>query len=89
MNLVLAAPAPAATPRLAKLIAGGGHVVTRVPCSSRLGTEGTSACNHGRLCARLMVQGRDVGTIPDLQGLGAAPFLCVTGCPAAGELVLT
>jgi hypothetical protein len=71
----------AATRRLTQLLGSGGNVLTRVPCACRLGTEGTSACNYGRLCARLTVQGRDVGAILISEGL-ARPFICgATSCP--------
>jgi endonuclease YncB( thermonuclease family) len=71
----------AATRRLTQLIGGGGHVLTRVSCACPPGTEGTSACNYGRLCARLTVQGRDVGSILISEGL-ARPYVCGgTGCP--------
>jgi endonuclease YncB( thermonuclease family) len=62
-----------ATRRLTQLIGGGGHVLTRVPCACPSGTEGTSACNYGRLRARLTLQGRDVGAILIREGL-ARPF---------------
>jgi len=63
------------------LLGGGGHVLTRVPCACRPGTEGTSACNYGRLCARLTVGGRDVGAIMIGEGL-ARPYVCGgTSCP--------
>ena len=71
----------AATRRLAELLGGAGHVLTPVPCACLPGTEGTSRCNYGRLCARLRVQGRDVGAILIGEGL-ARPFLCgTTSCP--------
>lgn len=71
----------AATRRLTELVRGGGHVLTRVRCACPSGTEGTSACNYGRLCARLTVQGRDVGSILISEGL-ARPFICgSTSCP--------
>src|SRR6185369_3674714 len=46
-----------------KLVANGQPGLERVPCSCPPGTEGTQQCNHGRLCARLRAEGRDVGTI--------------------------
>ncbi len=71
----------AATRRLTELIRSGGHVLARVPCACLAGTEGTSACNYGRLCARLTVQGRDVGSILISEGL-ARPYVCGgTSCP--------
>jgi endonuclease YncB( thermonuclease family) len=71
----------AATRRLTELVRGGGHVLARVPCACVAGTEGTSACNYGRLCGRLTVQGRDVGSILIGEGL-ARPYVCGgTSCP--------
>src|SRR4051812_40616575 len=40
-----------ATARLSELIASGGVDLQQVPCACRPGTEGTRACNFGRLCA--------------------------------------
>jgi endonuclease YncB( thermonuclease family) len=74
--------AAAASRRLRHLIAGGGLDLERVACSCRPGTEGTPACNHGRLCGTLRVRGRDVGAILISEGL-ARPFLCgPQSCPA-------
>lgn len=50
-----------ATQRLRLLIAGGGLDLRRVSCRCAPGTEGTRACNYGRLCATLLVRGKDVG----------------------------
>jgi endonuclease YncB( thermonuclease family) len=73
--------ADAAANRLRQLIAGGQSALERVPCSCLPGTEGTQQCNHGRLCARLRTEGRDVGTILISEGL-ARPYVCgQTGCP--------
>ena len=73
--------ADAATNRLRQLIANGQTALERVPCSCPPGTEGTQQCNHGRLCARLRAEGRDVGTILISEGL-ARPYLCgQNGCP--------
>jgi endonuclease YncB( thermonuclease family) len=70
-----------ATRRLTELVRSGGHVLTHLPCACVAGTEGTSACNYGRRCARLTVQGRDVGSILIGEGL-ARPFICgSTSCP--------
>jgi len=71
----------AATRRLTGLLRGSGHVLTRVPCACHPGTEGTSACNYGRLCARLMVQGRDVGAILISEGLARSYVCGGTSCP--------
>jgi endonuclease YncB( thermonuclease family) len=73
--------AAAASRRLRQLIVGGGLDLERVACSCRPGTEGTPACNHGRLCGTLTVRGRDVGLILISEGL-ARPFVCgPQSCP--------
>jgi endonuclease YncB( thermonuclease family) len=73
--------ADAATARLRQLIANSQPALEPVPCSCRPGTEGTKQCNHGRLCGRLIADGRDVGGILISEGL-ARPYLCgQTGCP--------
>lgn len=70
-----------ATFRLRQIIAGGGTVLEPVPCSCRHGTEGTMACNHGRLCAILWVRQRNVASIMVEEGL-ARPYVCSrTKCP--------
>ena len=70
-----------ATARLKSLIANGGLDLRMVPCACKPGTEGTSACNFGRACGHLSVQGRDVGATLISQGL-AKPYLCgATSCP--------
>jgi endonuclease YncB( thermonuclease family) len=74
--------AAVASRRLRHLIVGGGLDLERVACSCRPGTEGTPACNHGRLCGTLTARGRDVGAILISEGL-ARPFLCgPQSCPA-------
>jgi endonuclease YncB( thermonuclease family) len=73
--------ADAATNRLRQLIANAQTALEPVPCSCRAGTEGTQQCNHGRLCAYLRAEGRDVGPILISEGL-ARPYVCgQTGCP--------
>jgi endonuclease YncB( thermonuclease family) len=73
--------AAAASRRLRHLIAGGGLDFERVACSCRPGTEGTPACNHGRLCGTLSARGHDVGAILISEGL-ARPFVCgPRSCP--------
>jgi hypothetical protein len=47
----------------------------RGPCTYRPGTEGTRACNYGRLCQALRAAGRDVGSILVAEGL-ARPYVC-------------
>jgi endonuclease YncB( thermonuclease family) len=74
--------AAAASRRLRHLIAAGGLDLERVACSCRPGTEGTPACNYGRLCATLWARGRDVGAILISEGL-ARSFVCGSrSCPA-------
>jgi hypothetical protein len=69
-----------ATQRLGELIAGGA-ALTRVACACQPGTEGTQACNYGRLCGQLTANGRDVGAILIKEGL-AHPYVCgASGCP--------
>jgi endonuclease YncB( thermonuclease family) len=73
--------AAAASRRSRQLISSGGLDLERVACSCRPGTEGTLACNHGRLCGALRARGRDVGDILVSEGL-ARPFLCgPQSCP--------
>jgi endonuclease YncB( thermonuclease family) len=67
--------------RLRQLVSKGRASVERVRCSCKPGTEGTNACNHGRSCGVLRVDGRDVGDILISEGL-AVPFGCgVRSCP--------
>lgn len=46
-----------------------------VPCSCRPGTEGTMACNYGRACGYLTVDGQDVGDTLIAENL-AHPLVC-------------
>ncbi|NEI64969.1 thermonuclease family protein [Rhizobium leguminosarum] len=70
-----------ASERLRQLVAAGKSTVTRIACSCKPGTEGTSKCNYGRSCGYLRVDGRDVGQTLISEGL-AVPFICgATGCP--------
>lgn len=68
--------------RLEELVATAGKVeVNNVACACRPGTEGTYACNYGRACAVLKVDGTDVGQTLISEGL-AAPYVCgPTSCP--------
>ncbi len=75
------AMALAATRRLRQLVTAGGLDLERVPCACRPGTEGTRACNFGRLCGVLKARGRDVGAILIAEGL-AREYLCgESRCP--------
>jgi endonuclease YncB( thermonuclease family) len=70
-----------ATRRLRDLVRSGKLDLTLVPCACRPSTEGTEACNFGRRCGVLKVDGRDVGSILIAEGL-AVPFQCGrTSCP--------
>lgn len=52
-----------------------------VDCACPAGTEGTMACNWGRSCGILKIDGRDLGEILISEGLAVA-FKCgVTRCP--------
>lgn len=70
-----------ATSRLRSLVAGRDVTIAGVACACRPGTEGTDACNYGRACAVMRVDGEDVADIMIGEGL-AAPFVCRgTRCP--------
>ena len=64
-----------ATTRLKSLVVNGSLDLRMVPCACAPGTEGTSACNFGRACGYLRVNGRDVGATLMAQGL-AKPYVC-------------
>jgi len=67
--------------RLRVLVATGEPDLRQVPCACARGTEGTSQCNYGRLCAILTAEGRDVGAILIAEGL-AEPYACrSSSCP--------
>ena len=70
-----------ATARLKELVAAANLTLEKVACACKPGTQGTEACNYGRSCGILRVDGRDVGQILISEGL-AAPFRCgATSCP--------
>lgn len=71
-----------ATARLTDLVRSSDRVELRlVACACPPGTQGTNACNYGRSCGTLTVDGRDVGDILIAEGL-AARFRCGrTSCP--------
>jgi endonuclease YncB( thermonuclease family) len=70
-----------ATDRLQQLLDKGEPNLRRVACACDPGTEGTGRCNHGRLCGKLTVDGRDVGAILIAEGL-AERFECwASSCP--------
>ncbi len=64
-----------ASSRLRELVRSPNLQLTKVPCACPAGSEGTDACNHGRSCGVLKVDGRDVGQILIGEGL-AVPFVC-------------
>ena len=70
-----------ATWRLRQLIASGVAKLEHVRCACPDGTEGTDACNHGRRCGRLTIDGKDVGHILIAEG-HAERYVCwPTSCP--------
>jgi endonuclease YncB( thermonuclease family) len=72
----------AAQRRLRELVSKGRPDFQQVACSCAPGTEGTNACNSGRRCGTLRVNGVDVGAILIGEGL-AVRFACgATSCPA-------
>ena len=71
----------AATRRLRELLRHNQLDFALIECSCRQGTAGTMACNWGRRCGTLKVDGRDVGDILIAEHL-AVPFVCgKTSCP--------
>ncbi len=64
-----------ASSRLKELVKSPNLQLTKVPCACPANSEGTDACNHGRSCGVLKVDGRDVGQILIGEGL-AVPFIC-------------
>lgn len=73
--------AEATAARLSALVANGEPKLERVACPCPAGTEGSQACNFGRACAFLRVNGQDVGETLIRERL-AHPFSCgATNCP--------
>lgn len=71
----------AAGQRLRELVRNGRPEFQQVACSCPPGTEGTNACNFGRRCGTLRVNGMDVGATLIGEGL-AVRFTCgATSCP--------
>ncbi|WOH48189.1 thermonuclease family protein [Bradyrhizobium sp. sBnM-33] len=71
----------AARQRLRELVSNGRSDFEQVACSCAPGTEGTEACNFGRRCGTLRVNGVDVGSTLINEGL-AVRFVCgATSCP--------
>lgn len=71
----------AAQRRLRELVSNSRSDFQQVACSCPPGTEGTNACNFGRRCGTLRVNGVDVGATLISEGL-AVRFTCgTTSCP--------
>ena len=67
--------------RLLEIAAGGNLMLERVSCACPAGTEGTLACNQGRLCGALWSANRNVGQMLINEGL-AKKYDCSAGrCP--------
>jgi endonuclease YncB( thermonuclease family) len=76
-----------ATSRLRQLVRTGGDLdLELIPCSCRPGTEGTMACNYGRACGVLTVEGEDVGDVLMAANL-AYPYVCAVFVPEAAVVV--
>jgi endonuclease YncB( thermonuclease family) len=72
----------AAHRRLRELVSNGRPDFQQVACSCPPGTERTNACNFGRRCGTLRVNGVGVGSTLIGEAL-AVRFVCsATGCPA-------
>jgi endonuclease YncB( thermonuclease family) len=71
-----------ATSRLRQMIKLSDDIDLQiVECSCRPGTEGTMACNYGRACGYLTVDGQDVGHVLIVESL-AHPLVCgKRSCP--------
>jgi len=73
-----------ATSRLRDLVTNGNVSLELVRCACPSGTEGTEACNYGRACGVLTINGRDAGDILIAEGL-ARPYQCHQfACPPRG-----
>jgi endonuclease YncB( thermonuclease family) len=81
-----------ATSRLWQMIQNSGDIDLQiVDCSCRPGTAGTMACNYGRACGYLTIDGQDVGDVLIAENL-AHPLVCgkyscprrQTWCPHLG-----
>ena len=71
----------AAKQRLQELVSNGRSDFQQTACSCAPGMEGTDACNFGRRCGILRVNGVDVGSTLINEGL-AVRFVCgATSCP--------
>jgi endonuclease YncB( thermonuclease family) len=67
--------------RFNELLNSGPLDLTEVPCSCPASIAGTKKCNHGRKCAILNLNGRNIGDTLIAEEL-AMPFVCgETRCP--------
>ena len=74
-----------ATTRLRELITSGNVTVELVRCACPPAKVGTEACNFGRACGILTVNGRDAGDRLIAEGL-ARPYHCGQfSCPSRGS----
>jgi endonuclease YncB( thermonuclease family) len=80
------AKADSATARLRELVTSGSVKLELVRCACPPGTEGTNACNFGRSCGVLTVNGRDAGQILITEGLARRYRCGQLSCPPRGLL---
>lgn len=67
--------------RLGELLHVGALDLTEVPCSCSKGALSNGTCNHGRKCAVLSLDGKNVGATLIAEEL-AVPYVCsATKCP--------
>lgn len=67
--------------RFAELLGSGPLDLTEVACSCPARTIGTKACNYGRKCGVLLLNGKNIGDTLIAEEL-AIPFVCrKTSCP--------
>jgi endonuclease YncB( thermonuclease family) len=71
-----------AAARLRQLIWSGGLDLKFVRCSCRTESEVTPACNFGRACGMLLVNGRNVGEVLVKEKLVRSNVCTRTSCPA-------
>jgi endonuclease YncB( thermonuclease family) len=79
------AKADNATARLRELVTGGTVKLELVRCACPQGTEGTKACNFGRSCGILTVNGQDAGQILISEGLARRYRCGQLSCPPRGS----
>jgi endonuclease YncB( thermonuclease family) len=71
----------AAKQRLRELVSKGRPDFQQVACSCLPGTEGTKACNFGRRCGTLRMNGVDVGSTLIGEGLAVRYACGASSCP--------